>query len=288
MTFNLLDGKFIGQIIKKNTELLNSLYNCGSWSKRMRKLVEAGIGLVEVTIALGLAGVLVLVLMKLGEQQTSLQKKAIRNVELTEVYNHFVSMIDSQTACDATFAAAKMGDSIGEFRTTQLDPNQVPFAKVGQAFQGTNIIVEEMKLLKNTDIQNLVNTGKYPGLSLTSVSQNPTGFAMVQFWVKFNRGKNRGSQSASTAKLFTIPVVMAEYHQTAGVMPYDAKDYCISTLGGNVADDTMNTSVPSYQDKADPLPTFPHVGGYGAHCLVVNPSTPVENLEIAKCRSNKP
>jgi hypothetical protein len=254
---------------------------------KMRKFKEAGIGLVEVTIALGLAGVLVLVLMKLGEQQTSLQKKAIRNVELTEVYNHFVSMIDSQTACDATFSAAKMGQTIGEFRTTQLNANQAPFAKVGQAFQGTNIIIEEMKILTNAEIQNLINTGKYPGLSLTTVSTSPYGNAMIQFRVKFNRGRGRGSQSATTAKLFTVPVIMAEYHQTTGIMPYDAKNYCITTLKGRVADDEMSTTT-AYQTLALEPPTFPHVDGFGAHCLVVNQSIPVSNIEIAKCRSNKP
>jgi hypothetical protein len=254
----------------------------------MRKFKEAGIGLVEVTIALGLAGVLVLVLMKLGEQQTNLQKKAIRNVELTEVYNHFVSMIDSQTACDATFSAAKMGDVIGEFRTTRLDPNVKPFAKVGQAFQGTNIIIEEMKILTNTEIQNLINTGKYPGLSLTAPSTSPYGYAMVQFWVKFNRGRSRGSQSATTAKLFTVPVIMAEYHQTNGIMPYDAKNYCINTLKGKISDDDMNTTGTNYQNLNSETPTFTLDNGYGAHCLVVNASIPVESLELAKCRSNKP
>ena len=197
-------------------------------------------------------------------------------------------MIDSQTACDATFSAAKMGESIGEFRTTQLNANQAPFAKVGQAFQGTNIIIEEMKILTNAEIQNLISTGKYPGLSLTTVSTSPYGNAMIQFRVKFNRGKNRGSQSASTAKLFTIPVVMAEYHQTTGIMPYDAKNYCRNTLHGQIADDDMNTTGTRYQDLSYEPPTFPHVDGFGAHCLVVNQSIPVSNIEIAKCRSNKP
>ena len=230
---------------------------------KMRKFVEAGIGLLEVTIALGLAGVLVLVLMKLGEQQTSLQKKAIRNVELTEVYNHFVSMIDSQIACDSTFGAAKLGDSIAEFRTTRLDPNQDPFAKTGQAFQGTNIIIEEMKLLTNSEIQNLINTGKYPGLSLTSISTDPYGNAMVQLWVKFNRGRNPGAQSATTAKLFTIPVIMAEYHLTSGAMPYNAKSYCISNLNGRVADENFVTTGVGYQDLNQQPPAFTHVSGWG-------------------------
>lgn len=255
---------------------------------KMRKFVQAGIGLLEVTIALGLAGVLVLVLMKLGQQQTSLEKKAIRNVELTEVYNHFVSMIDSQAACDATFGSAKLGDRITEFRTTQLDPNQAPFARVGSTFQATNIIIEEMKILTNAEIQNLISSGKYAGLALTSASVDPYGYAMIQFWVKFNRGKNKGSQSATTAKIFTIPVIMAEYHQTSGVMPYEAKNQCITVLGGRVADDNMITNGTDYQELTQANPTFSNGISYGAHCLVVNPSTPVANLEIAKCRSNKP
>jgi type II secretory pathway pseudopilin PulG len=254
----------------------------------MRRWIEAGIGLVEVTIALGLAGVLVLVLMKLGEQQTALQKKATRNVELTEVYNHFVSMIDSQSACDATFGSAKLGDSIDEFRINQLDPNQAPFAKVDQAFQATNIIIEEMKILTNSDIQKLINTGKYPGLTQTTVNTDPYGFAMIQFWVKFNRGKNAGAQSQSVAKLFTIPVVMAQYHQTSGIMAFDAKDHCLTTLKGRVADENMNTAGPNYQNTGVTEPAFPHATGWGAHCLVVDSTIPISSMEIAKCRSNKP
>lgn len=255
---------------------------------KMQKFKQSGIGLLEVTIALGLAGVLVLVLMKLGEQQNSLQKKALRNVELTEVYNHFVGMIDSQTACDATFSAVKMGEPIAEFRTSPLDPSQAAFARVGENFQGTNIIIEEMRILNNTEIQGLIDSGKYPGLSRTSVSSAPYGNAMIQFLVKFNRGRNRGTQSPTTAKVFTIPVVMGEHFITSGIMPYDAKHYCINNLSGRVADDSFNTTGPNYQVLSERIPTFPHIDGYGVNCLRVNTSTPVENLEVIKCRSNKP
>ncbi len=254
----------------------------------MRKFIEAGIGLVEVTIALGLAGVLVLVLMKLGEQQTSLQKKAMRNVELTEVYNHFISMIDSQTACNATFESAKLGDSIDEFRTTALDPNQVSFAKVGETFQATNIKIDEMKILSNTEIQNLINTNKYPGLALTTVATEPYGHAMIQFWVKFNRGKNAGAQAATTAKIFTIPVIMAEYHQASGVTPYAAKQHCQTVLNGRVSDENMNTGGDGYQDLSTQVPAYSNGATWGVHCLVVNNSIPTSDMDISKCRSNKP
>ena len=254
----------------------------------MRKFVQSGIGLVEVTIALGLAGVLAIILMKLGEQQTSLQKKAMRNVELTEVYNHFVSMIDSQTACDATFESAKLGDSIDEFRTSALNPNQISFAKVNEVFQATNIKIEEMKILTNTEIQNLINTNKYPGLALTSVATDPYGHAMIQFWVKFNRGKNAGSQAATTAKIFTIPVMMAEYHQTSGVTAYAAKEHCITVLKGKVSDENMKTNGDGYQDLSITAPAYSNGATWGVHCLVVDNTIPVSNMDITKCRSNKP
>jgi hypothetical protein len=144
-----------------------------------------------------------------------------------------------------------------------------------------------MRVLNNTEIQSFIDSGKYPGLSLTSVSSNPYGNAMVQFLVKFNRGRNRGAQSPTTAKVFTIPVVMGEHFIASGIMPYDAKYYCINNLAGRVADDEFNTNGLNYQVLSTREPSFPHIDGYGVNCLVVNTSTPVQNLEIIKCRSNK-
>jgi prepilin-type N-terminal cleavage/methylation domain-containing protein len=53
-------------------------------SRRNVNWNENGFGLIEILVSLGIAGLMAMLLMRLSEQQNNQQRKAVRDVEITE------------------------------------------------------------------------------------------------------------------------------------------------------------------------------------------------------------
>ncbi len=252
---------------------------------RQKKLDQAGMGLMEVVVALGLSGVLVVVLMQLSKQQTDQQKSAMRNIELTEIQQKFVGMYSGQTACDATFAYVKMGETLNEFRVAEIQYDQPPFAQVGEPFQALKVYIEEMKVLSNVEINELMASGKYPGLSAVapSTAQANLGHADIQFRVKFNRGARGGIGAQVTQKIFTIPVIMGKLEPKTDMTAVDAKTQC-HNAGGFVVDPTTLEATSTCNDLTDDCAE--ETGGQmEVQCLIVDSN--VDDMSILKCRALK-
>jgi hypothetical protein len=112
---------------------------------------QKGMSLVSVMVAIGLTGVLAVILMNLTEQQGKQHKKAMIDGELTEVYAQFVRVINQRDSCGATFIGLQKGDTLKEFRYS-FDANQDPFSEVGKPFRATKLVLKGMKLLTDTEM----------------------------------------------------------------------------------------------------------------------------------------
>ncbi len=124
-----------------------------------------GMSLVSVMVAIGLTGVLSLILMKLSEQQASIQKKANTDNELNEAISLFRSMIIKKSTCNATLQGLKLGDTFDELRF-DYNSDKESFAEVSiepdynkaEKFRGTKLILREMKILDKNEFEDF--TGK--------------------------------------------------------------------------------------------------------------------------------
>lgn len=141
---------------------------------------QRGMSLVSVLMAIGLTGVLAMILMNLMEQQNKQQKRALVDGELTEVYAHFVRLINQGGPCNATFTGLQKGDSLSEFRYS-FDSNEEPFAEVDKNFRNTKLMLKEMKILTDAEVtaRGIPVVGKVDGGSTTVVLeitlQRPAG-----------------------------------------------------------------------------------------------------------------
>jgi hypothetical protein len=141
---------------------------------------QKGMSLVSVLMAIALTGVLAMILMGLMDQQNKQQKKALIDTELTEVYTHFVKIINQSIPCAATFIGLQKGDTFSEFRYS-FEANEEPFAEVDKNFRNTKIVLKEMKILTDAELiaRNIAKVGKTDDGSTTVVLEvtleKPTG-----------------------------------------------------------------------------------------------------------------
>jgi hypothetical protein len=112
---------------------------------------EQGMSLVSMMVAIGLTGVLAVILMNLSEQQNKQHKKSLLDGELTEVYAQFNLVINQRDSCGSTFIGLQKGDTLKEFRYS-FDANQDPFAEVGKPFRSTTLILKSMKILTDAEM----------------------------------------------------------------------------------------------------------------------------------------
>jgi type II secretory pathway pseudopilin PulG len=117
---------------------------------------DSGMSLVGVMVAIGLTGVLALILMNLAEQQSKQQKKAEVDGEMQEIFGQFRSMIGQSDSCTSTFVGLKKGDTFKEFRY-DFDHNKPSFAESdieGKVkFRGTKISLTEMRILTDQEVR---------------------------------------------------------------------------------------------------------------------------------------
>lgn len=106
-----------------------------------------GISLVQVTIAMGLVGMLSVVLMKLTENMQKTQKYTeVKSVEI-ELFSRVASYLNIQSMCDAAVIGIRPGES---FKVLQFneDGNGTRLI-VGEPIPGSNLTVENLEILPN-------------------------------------------------------------------------------------------------------------------------------------------
>lgn len=236
-------------------------------------LNQRGMSLVSVLMAIGLTGVLSLILMSQMEQQQKIQKRAFLDGEMTEVFAQFVNVINAKSSCGATFTGLQKGDTINEFRYS-FDPNQEPFAEVGTPFRGTKLVLREMKILTDAEVQ-------AKGLPTTGLS----GSSTVVLRVTLERPPGTlGGQFIS--KIFDVRVSMG----LGQILQADAsviEQQCRDATGGNGCIANFETGVCAdvVNDQLIPL-VPPEAGGdlgeVMGYCFDENPPTATDNI-IVRC-----
>jgi hypothetical protein len=120
---------------------------------------EKGISLVSVLVAIGLTGVLGLILMSLSEQQMKQQKKALVEADLSDAINQIRVIMTKKVSCNATFIGKKKGQPV--FRLLKdTDPDTAPYAEVSDTFpfRGTKILLTNLRVLTDEEVANLGRT----------------------------------------------------------------------------------------------------------------------------------
>lgn len=185
-----------------------------------------GMSLAQVMVAMGLTGVLSVILMNLAKQQTTQQKVALVAGEMTEIYASYVRVINTKSTCDATFAGLPKGADITELRY-KFDDNEDPFAVTGQPFRGTKLILERMHL--QTDAEYLATHNNNP---------QPDGIVVLEVFLT----KPASIGGASHRKMFDVPVKMGNGTLVSAANPSLLSADCLATTGGDgcIADFATN------------------------------------------------
>lgn len=113
-----------------------------------------GFSLVSVLIAIGLTGVLGMILLNLFDRQTQQQKKMLVDSELTEVINHIQTIMSKKESCNSTFMGKKKGQLLYRL-LLNMDLSNPSFAEVGEPFRGTKIYMTRLKVLTDEEVTSL-------------------------------------------------------------------------------------------------------------------------------------
>jgi hypothetical protein len=185
-----------------------------------------GMSLVSVMVAIGLTGVLSVILMKLSEQQASIQKKAMVDNDFNEAILHFRTVIMKKKSCDATVQGLKLGDTFTEVRY-DYDSAKEAFATVSTESdfnsatkfrKGSKIILREMKILSKSEMKE---------------AERPLDGNMIVLKVTFE--KPSGTLGGNTIfKLFDIPAVIGKGDLATGDDKAIAVEDCEKS-GGKIA-----------------------------------------------------
>lgn len=230
---------------------------------------QRGMSLVSVMVAIGLTGVLAVILMNLSEQQTKQTKRALVDGELTEVFAAFVKVVNQKTACNATFVGLKKGDEFVEFRFS-FDENQDPFAEVDAFFRGTKLKLKKMKILTDAEV---ISRG------LQVVPKQPNGSTTLVMEVTLEKPENVVG-GKEVKKTFDVNVAMGKGEILKMADPVAVQDECNNRSGGDGCiagfdDGECNTTNPA-EEMVD--------GGtfwYG-YCFDPTPASSTDDI-IVRC-----
>jgi hypothetical protein len=228
---------------------------------------QKGMSLVSVLMAIGLTGVLSVILMNLMEQQGKQQKKALIDGETSEIFGQFVRIINQKTSCGATFTGLQKGDTLLEFRYS-FDANQEPFAEVGKNFRGTKLILSAMKIL--TDAEVLTR-------NMTPLGKDPQGFTTVVLEVTLDRPDGTlGGKSIK--KIFDVPVAMGRGTIMKMSDPNAISSACTAaTSDGCITDFDTGLCPANPQDAMIDAATY-----WFAYCFDPTPASPADDV-IIRC-----
>jgi len=233
-------------------------------------LNNRGMSLVSVLMAIGMTGILAMILMNLMEKQSKQQKKALIDGELNEVYAQFVRIINQKNSCGSTFIGLQKGDSFQEFRYT-FDPNQEPFAEVGKNFRGTKLVLSEMKILTDSEVTQR---------NLVPLQKDSSGFTTAVLEITLD--KPEGTLGGSKAKkIFDVPVAIGKGSIIKMADPNAIVVKCSQMSGGDGCIADFDSGVcPSNPNNA-------MVGGgsfWFGYCFDPTPSSTADDI-IVRCTS---
>lgn len=131
--------------------------------------------LVSVMVAIGMTGVLAVILMNLSEQQARQQKKAMVDGELTEIIGHFRSILANADSCNATLTNKKKGQEILRLLTSD-EADKEPFGEVSAEtpFRGSKLLLTRMQILRDSEVNATEGMSAQPGvIVLRATFQKP-------------------------------------------------------------------------------------------------------------------
>jgi hypothetical protein len=218
--------------------------------------------LVSVMVAIGLTGVLSVILMNLFDRQTQQQKKMMVDAELTEVYNHFQTVLSKKESCNASFMGKKKGQSIFRLLLT-MNPDTPPFAEVDSPFRNTKIYLNSIRVLTDEEV-------------LAMGRQLEDGIVVID--AEFERPENvLGGKTLR--KQFDLRVVYGKEEMiTHPVNESGVVALCKDDYGANSFIKSVKTG-----ERADPEEdgVFPNGGGFEGMCVTPDPigqTTPTSNI----------
>lgn len=155
-------------------------------NKKHTLMNQRGDSLIAVVVALGLAGVLTVVIMN----NMSLQNKATKTAEIQNNLNDFKRLLQDFVGrtepCQATFNGVQRGEDILALKQkTSYTGNA--FAEVGKEFQRSGFIIKEMRLLTLKEQRDL-NNGDHG-----QIDQKGVGTAYLR--VKLEKIRAEGSNA---------------------------------------------------------------------------------------------
>lgn len=238
---------------------------------------QRGMSLVSVMVAIGLTGVLAVILMNLSEQQAKQTKKAMVDGELTEVYASFVKVINSKSSCNATFTGLKKGGTLDLFRM-DFDENLEPFAEVSKEdenifFRGTKLRLTGMKILTDAESQ---------GRGLSVVTKGANGETTVVLEVTLLKPENTiGGREVK--KTFDVNVIMGKGEIIKMSDPVAVADECSNRTNNNGCIASFGSGECN---KTNPESEMIPGGTYWyAYCFNPHPAAPADDI-IIRCQGN--
>jgi hypothetical protein len=231
-----------------------------------------GFSLVSVLVAIGLTGILALILMSLSDQQAKQQKKAYVDMDINEAMNHVRTIINDPVSCNATFQGLSLGSTFSELRY-DYDPNKDSFAEVGlvsdgpkaKKFRTTSLILTEMKILTEEERK---------AANLPAEDQ----IIAVRFSFKKPDGTLGGN---SFSRILEVPVNLGEGHFTFSQwVKEDVITQC-NQLAGHIADTQTGQIVDDNEENyIVPIDTNTYMG----YCIS---TTRRNNPIVLSCRTVK-
>jgi type II secretory pathway pseudopilin PulG len=134
----------------------------------LKNFNEHGMSMVEVMIGLSMAAVLSAIVMGNIQLQTKAQKKAVLDTNILEIRRLMQDFVGRKEPCNASFQGISKGQNI-VFLKFKEDFSGGFFAKVGQEFKKTGVMIKSMKLLSVKEESDLY------GISPLSTSGTSTG-----------------------------------------------------------------------------------------------------------------
>lgn len=177
-------------------------------------LNDKGVSLVNVMMAAAMLGGLALVMAKLGQNQSKMQRKAIEDQGLNSFVNNLEKHLINNKACANTFTSV-----------------------TGLNATGDSANIDEIKNLNDTVVYNTSDKAPSPQLSITNMTVTRTGTNSVELAIEINKktkGKSVGAKNFT--KRFKLDALISGGAITKCYSQLDgAVQSACAALGGTIS-----------------------------------------------------
>jgi type II secretory pathway pseudopilin PulG len=240
---------------------------------------EAGFSLVQVMVAMGLAGGLAVYMMTLTENQLKNQKNIEMKAEIQKIDVLIRQTLRDKNNCFHTFKQAFPGGTLDGIRISH-DPSVPYFAEVENRFKNTNVSIDEMYILKRSEEEDKsFNDGVKPIRSSSEAAVSADGTGKAHLRVTFSKGINADDKARffggkTIKKIYTI---YAKFGKPI-LVPYCPADSATEKTKCENNPPPSGTAIWSSIEDAAHLQ--PHIGkacvgfgvsGYIGTCLHISP-----------------